>query len=256
MTPVANFLVSPNLLIVQFTDISTNTPTSWSWDFGDAGTSTSQNPSHTYSSAGTYIVKLTATNVDGSSILQRQIVVATVPVLPVSLKTFVNLKLPSGVTINEETKDAYIAQWQLFIQPLVDPDVSINDVFNESAYPPLANALIAYLAAYSIVMDIAMQGSASGVGGGANGAPGVVKKIVTGPSEAEFQDTTKAASAFTGKDGLASTLQKEICTLAARLLIMLPMCPPLPDTKVLYLKAGRPENSLWTSYPTSYTLAL
>ena len=51
---------------VQFTDQSSNTPTSWSWDFGDGGTSTSQNPSHSYSSTGSYNVSLTATNSYGS----------------------------------------------------------------------------------------------------------------------------------------------------------------------------------------------
>jgi PKD repeat protein len=53
-------------LTVQFTDLSANTPTSWSWDFGDGNTSTDQNPLHTYSSAGTYTVELTATNSYGS----------------------------------------------------------------------------------------------------------------------------------------------------------------------------------------------
>ncbi len=69
-TPVANFVGSPTSgdapLTVSFTDQSTNNPTSWSWDFGDGGTSTAQNPSHTYNSAGTYTVKLTATNDCGS----------------------------------------------------------------------------------------------------------------------------------------------------------------------------------------------
>jgi len=54
-------------LTVTFTDASTNTPTSWAWDFGDSvGTSTSQNPSYEYTDAGTYTVSLTATNAGGS----------------------------------------------------------------------------------------------------------------------------------------------------------------------------------------------
>jgi PKD repeat protein len=53
-------------LNVSFTDLSTNSPTLWSWNFGDGGTSTQQNPSHTYTSAGTYTVTLTATNSCGS----------------------------------------------------------------------------------------------------------------------------------------------------------------------------------------------
>lgn len=51
---------------VNFTDQSTNEPTSWSWDFGDGNTSTEQNPSHSYTTAGTYNVSLTASNTNSS----------------------------------------------------------------------------------------------------------------------------------------------------------------------------------------------
>jgi endo-1,3(4)-beta-glucanase len=53
---------------VNFTDTSTNNPTSWSWSFGDGSTSNLQNPSHTYTVAGTYTVKLVVTNNAGSSV--------------------------------------------------------------------------------------------------------------------------------------------------------------------------------------------
>ncbi len=51
-------------LTVQFTDTSSGSPTAWAWDFDNNGTvdSTQQNPTHTYTVAGTYTVKLTATN--------------------------------------------------------------------------------------------------------------------------------------------------------------------------------------------------
>lgn len=39
--------------------------TTWLWNFGDGGTSTLQNPSHTYSTAGDYTVKLIATGASG-----------------------------------------------------------------------------------------------------------------------------------------------------------------------------------------------
>jgi uncharacterized protein (TIGR02145 family) len=51
---------------VQFTDISTNNPTDWQWDFGDGSTSIDQNPSHTYENEGTYTISLTVTNAFGS----------------------------------------------------------------------------------------------------------------------------------------------------------------------------------------------
>jgi PKD repeat protein len=53
-------------LAVDFADLSTNSPTSWLWDFGDANTSTEQDPSHEYDHPGAYTVTLTASNAGGS----------------------------------------------------------------------------------------------------------------------------------------------------------------------------------------------
>ncbi|MEQ1894383.1 MAG: PKD domain-containing protein, partial [Planctomycetota bacterium] len=46
-------------LVVQFQDTSSGGATSWNWDFGDGISESSQHPSHTYSSPGTYSVGLT-----------------------------------------------------------------------------------------------------------------------------------------------------------------------------------------------------
>src|SRR3972149_248478 len=45
-------------LTVQFTDLTTPTPLSWHWYFGDGDESTSQNPSHIYDAIGSYDVRL------------------------------------------------------------------------------------------------------------------------------------------------------------------------------------------------------
>jgi PKD repeat protein len=70
VAPVAEFSGSPTSgavpLTVAFADSSTGDVTSWSWDFGDGGTSTAQNPSHEYTAAGQYTVTLTATGPGGS----------------------------------------------------------------------------------------------------------------------------------------------------------------------------------------------
>jgi len=72
--PVANFSGTPTSVCVgssvAFTDLSTNSPTSWVWTFegGNPATSTSQNPTVTYTAVGTYSVSLTATNVNGSDV--------------------------------------------------------------------------------------------------------------------------------------------------------------------------------------------
>jgi len=67
--PVADFSGSPLSgyapLDVDFTDLSTENPTSWSWTFGDGGTSGAQNPSHQYTAVNTYTVSLEACNATG-----------------------------------------------------------------------------------------------------------------------------------------------------------------------------------------------
>lgn len=72
--PIVAFFGAPpagvHPLLVTFSDLSTRNPTTWSWIFGDIGagnTSILQNPSHTYTTAGTYSVKLTVTNAGGSN---------------------------------------------------------------------------------------------------------------------------------------------------------------------------------------------
>jgi PKD repeat protein len=77
IVPVASFtrgpISGPPALTVNFADTSTNTPTSWAWNFGDGATSTQQHPTHAYTSVGTYTVTLVATNAAGSSAMYTQL---------------------------------------------------------------------------------------------------------------------------------------------------------------------------------------
>jgi PKD repeat protein len=64
--PVAGFTAAnPYGGFVQFTNTSTGNPTTYAWTFGDGGTSTGTNPSHTYAANGTYNVCLIASNTSG-----------------------------------------------------------------------------------------------------------------------------------------------------------------------------------------------
>lgn len=73
--PVAEFTASTTTAIIgqaiTFTDQSSGTPASWAWTFGDGATSTIQNPSHSYTAAGTYSVALTATNSVGNNTMTK-----------------------------------------------------------------------------------------------------------------------------------------------------------------------------------------
>ncbi len=78
--PVTDFTALPlsgeTPLTVQFADESTNTPTSWKWEYR-LGTgiwtqfATTQNPEYSFSSVGTYSIRMTATNDAGSNTKTR-----------------------------------------------------------------------------------------------------------------------------------------------------------------------------------------
>lgn len=92
LPPVANF--TANTLItcsgeVQFQDLSTEIPQSWSWNFGDGNTSTQQNPFHTYSDAGVYTVTLEVTNTEGNDVLtSTNYIEVTIPDAPIGTDGF------------------------------------------------------------------------------------------------------------------------------------------------------------------------
>ncbi|MHC1706592.1 MAG: M6 family metalloprotease domain-containing protein [Bacteroidales bacterium] len=66
----ANFSANPTNAcpesVVSFSDLSTGSPTSWLWNFGDGNTSTLQNPTHQYMNPGTYTVTLIASNTNST----------------------------------------------------------------------------------------------------------------------------------------------------------------------------------------------
>lgn len=71
--PKADFTANKTSICVgqqiTFTDQSTGNPTAWSWVFGNGASpqaSSSQNPTVTFNTAGTYSIKLTVSNANGS----------------------------------------------------------------------------------------------------------------------------------------------------------------------------------------------
>ena len=76
---------------VAFTDLSTNDPTSWSWDFGDGETSTEQNPSHTYAVADMEITAcLIAANDFGSDTICKLVFSSSILDVSAQLQVYPN----------------------------------------------------------------------------------------------------------------------------------------------------------------------
>lgn len=95
-SPLTNFSLSSTCVMtainfVDNTSISGGSISSWSWSFGDSGTSTLQYPNNTYSVTGTYTVSLTATSDLGcAGTLTQAVVIGTKPLI--------NFDYTSGIT--------------------------------------------------------------------------------------------------------------------------------------------------------------
>jgi PKD repeat protein len=100
--PVAQFSASATSgtapLALNFLNTSTGTISTYAWVFGDGTTSSSQNPSHVYASAGVYTVSLTVTGPGGSNTKTNSNYITVSPPTQVTTTTGVSSNLnPSGL---------------------------------------------------------------------------------------------------------------------------------------------------------------
>ncbi|MDX5346820.1 MAG: PKD domain-containing protein, partial [Hymenobacteraceae bacterium] len=77
--PIASFTMVQTGMGVAFTNTgSTGAGVTYAWDFGDNSTSTQQNPTHTYTSVGSYTIRLIVTNSCGSDTTTQNITIVGV----------------------------------------------------------------------------------------------------------------------------------------------------------------------------------
>lgn len=114
---------------VNFTDQSTNGPTSWSWNFGGGGspaTSSVQNPSNIlFNTAGTYTVTLTASNFSGTSTSTQTIVVNPLPSASITT-TPANNSLSNGSATATPSGGTPPYSYQWFSNPIQTTQTATN----------------------------------------------------------------------------------------------------------------------------------
>ncbi len=232
------------------------------WDFGvEGGESQELNPTFTYENPGCYIVTLTITESgsDGPSYVSQTILVSDSGIkthLSDSIYNLIDLYVPanlvdSGMTLQQ--KVTFIQKWQLYLGPLVDHCIPLEEYTNELYYEGLENQLIMELAVWDFLnmqiislltgtgqyidaLTYQSQSSSSDKsedkGGDEQGSTGRVKRIQTGPTEVEYFDELsdslstlyKSYSEALKPNGIIEVLRKNLCNLASRLMIFLPMC--------------------------------
>ena len=136
--PTANFGYAGEGLApstVSFVNTSSNA-SSYIWDFGDNGTSTESNPTHTYRVGGVYTVKLTATGAGGSN----------------STTKTINITAPTKYTVTKVTLDSVPfltstgTTWDTGLEALgtggAYPDIyfKITDSYNVDLWNKMAKA--------------------------------------------------------------------------------------------------------------------
>jgi len=134
--PAASFTMSSSggcsPLTVTFKNTTIGAPpgSKYSWDFGDGGSSTSQDPSHTYLS-GSYTVKLVITSPGGCSdtIIMQNIIKVSSTYLPTFSATSVLCQSPFIGSFTNETPNTHVLSWDFGDGTLVSGGESVNHTF-------------------------------------------------------------------------------------------------------------------------------
>lgn len=238
-------------LLVDFKMISTGNPVTFLWQFGDGETNnTDPELNYEYEDPGFYTVVLTATyeNPENPEEPIEETITRTIGVSPVDwqpldtpLTQLFQTFIPPGLEVDESSAENIKRKWQLFLQPLVNPEI---DVFDELFWPPLVNYMIAQLIAYDLIIAAANRyliGIGLQSGTDTTGSAGEVKSVRTGPSEVEWFQGSETWSEVFKQGGTFEELTKQICTLAHRLRITLYICEHLSHSPIVPRVHKKPQ---------------
>lgn len=251
------FIFQKNKLEVTFTNLSTDvegaTP---QWDFGDGNTSSEVSPTHTYEKLGRYIVTLSYGNSEENPSSTQQVIMVSDKVyttLSDTIYNLINFLLPEDVfgEIPMANKQQLISKWQLYLAPLVRHFIPLEEFNNEFYFEALENQLVIEAAAYDIMVlrvNQMVQGfstklTKSQQSSGSGEEPedeNKVKHITTGPSEVEFfneedylSDVFSSIIKAMDPEGIIALMKSQLCMLAERLDVYLPICQRLPESPIV-----------------------
>lgn len=255
------FTHSSNKLDVRFTNLSTSTGQSKpNWDFGDGQTSEEINPTHHFDAMGRYSVTLKYISADGTAVGEFTQVVMVSDManttLPDTIYLLINTYLPAETfgEIDPKIKNQFINKWQLYLGPIVNHRIPECEFTNELYFEALENQLIMELAAYDYMVlkvnqmfqGVTHQLDSHSTGESESEGENPVKHITTGPTEVEYfngedflGDAISAIVKAMNPDGVIALMRNQVCMLAARLDIYLPICQRIPDKKMVPLVVNR-----------------
>ena len=148
-----------------------------------------------------------------------------------TIESFIQIELPNNLTLTEDFRNQKSLYWKRFLQEAFRvADADLND---DTKWAVLQKALIAKLVIYDALL-LCTRGSFIQFAGGdftqeageAMGGP--IKKIETGPSNVEFHSMADAIGKLFSANAQGVTpwdkLSEDICGLASKLKVKVPMC--------------------------------
>lgn len=176
-----------------------------------------------------YLVEETKQDLSKVILSKGNIVVKDYVPFSNSVESFLDTELPTNIKLEENYRNQRLTYWRRFLMDAFSITEANLEV--ESSWPIMANALLAKLIAYD-ALTLAAKGSLLQFMGGdftkLTGQGGPIKKIETGPSNVEFYSVMDTIDKLLKPSPSGTTvlemLSGDICGLAAKLKVKLPMC--------------------------------
>lgn len=227
-------------------DISTGKVVSWAWSsFKDGvadGTGTASTYSKSIAEGHVYTITLLVTDNLGatSSVTIEFIAAAGVIHLYQSIFGMVSV-LTRGSTLDPTNLASLRTKWQTLLYEA--SGVTLINKYYEPAWPYIGNMLIAYLLVRDLAVNSANQLLIK------QGGSGTTKKVVTGPTEAEWHDPSKIFNLLFQEKGVYELFLAQICALANSFEVHISGCKSNAPGPITVIRSG--DNS----YDHKYIIA-